>query len=162
MPTRNVNLTDELDRFVLAKVESGRYENASEVVRAALRTLEREEQRYELKLAALERRLMQVTPAALPRAIPSRASGGRLNFPERSASRVATFRLSRLAEADLMDIGAYTLDTWGEDQTIRYIDGLEACCQQLADNPESGRSLRTYPARLAPHGACPACGVLSD
>ena len=53
MPTRNVNLTDELDRFVLAKVESGRYENASEVVRAALRTLEREEQRYEVKLAAL-------------------------------------------------------------------------------------------------------------
>ena len=53
MPTRNVNLTDELDNFVLAKVESGRYENASEVVRAALRTLEREEQQYEAKLAAL-------------------------------------------------------------------------------------------------------------
>ena len=38
MPTRNVNfLTDELDHFVLQKVESARYENASEVVRAALR-----------------------------------------------------------------------------------------------------------------------------
>ncbi|MGO9269051.1 MAG: type II toxin-antitoxin system ParD family antitoxin [Terriglobia bacterium] len=54
MPTRNVNLTDELDHFVLAKVESGRYENASEVVRAALRTLEREEHQYEAKLAALK------------------------------------------------------------------------------------------------------------
>jgi len=53
VPTRNVNLTDELDQFVLAKVESGRYENASEVVRAALRILEREERRYEAKLAAL-------------------------------------------------------------------------------------------------------------
>ena len=53
MPTRNVNLTEELDRFVLEKVESGRYENASEVVRAALRTLEREVQQYEAKLAAL-------------------------------------------------------------------------------------------------------------
>jgi antitoxin ParD1/3/4 len=53
MPTRNVNLTDELDHFVLAKVESGRYENASEVVRAALRTLEREEQRHEARLTAL-------------------------------------------------------------------------------------------------------------
>ena len=53
MPTRNVNLTDELERFVLQKVESGRYENASEVVRAALRTLEREEQQDEAKLAAL-------------------------------------------------------------------------------------------------------------
>jgi antitoxin ParD1/3/4 len=53
MPTRNVNLTQELDRFVLARVASGRFENASEVVRAALRTLEREEQLYEAKLEAL-------------------------------------------------------------------------------------------------------------
>lgn len=53
MPTRNVNLTDELDHFVLAKVESGRYENASEVIRAALRTLERVEEQYEARLAAL-------------------------------------------------------------------------------------------------------------
>lgn len=55
MPTRNVNLTDELDRFVLARIESGRYENASEVIRAALRTLEREEQQYEAKLAVLRK-----------------------------------------------------------------------------------------------------------
>lgn len=53
MPTRNVNLTEELDRFVLQRVKSGRYENASEVVRAALRTLEREDQQYDAKLAAL-------------------------------------------------------------------------------------------------------------
>jgi antitoxin ParD1/3/4 len=53
MPTRNVNLTPELDSFVLSKVEDGRYENASEVVRAALRLLEREEQEYQAKIAAL-------------------------------------------------------------------------------------------------------------
>ena len=53
MPTRNVNLTQELDQFVLARVESGRFENASEVVRAALRTLEREERVYEAKLEGL-------------------------------------------------------------------------------------------------------------
>jgi antitoxin ParD1/3/4 len=53
MPTRNVNLTKELDRFVLSRVKSGRFENASEVVRAALRTLEREEQAYKAKLEAL-------------------------------------------------------------------------------------------------------------
>ena len=52
---------------------------------------------------------------------------------------MATFRLSRRAEADLTDIGAYTLRTWGKDQTIRYLDDLEACCQRLADNPASGR-----------------------
>jgi antitoxin ParD1/3/4 len=53
MPTRNVNLTDELDRFVLKKIKTGRYENASEVVRAALQTLEREEQEHAAKLTAL-------------------------------------------------------------------------------------------------------------
>jgi toxin ParE1/3/4 len=39
-----------------------------------------------------------------------------------------------------MEIGAYTLHTWGEDQTLRYIDDLEACCQRLADNQASGRA----------------------
>jgi antitoxin ParD1/3/4 len=53
MPTRNVNLTEELDRFILAKIETGRYENASEVVRDALRRLEHEDREYEAKLAAL-------------------------------------------------------------------------------------------------------------
>jgi antitoxin ParD1/3/4 len=53
MPTRNVNLTDELDRFVRKKVKNGRYENASEVVRAGLRTLEREEREFDAKIAAL-------------------------------------------------------------------------------------------------------------
>ena len=53
MPTRNVNLTEELDRFILDKIETGRYENASEVVRDALRRLEREDRTYEAKLAAL-------------------------------------------------------------------------------------------------------------
>ena len=53
MPTRNVNLTPELDKFITAKIENGRYENASEVVRAALRGLEREEREYDAKHAAL-------------------------------------------------------------------------------------------------------------
>jgi antitoxin ParD1/3/4 len=53
MPTRSVDLTPELDRFVATKVKSGRYENASEVVRAGLPKLEREEQEHATKLAAL-------------------------------------------------------------------------------------------------------------
>jgi antitoxin ParD1/3/4 len=53
MPTRNISLTPELDSFIAAKIQDGRYENASEVVRAALRTLEREENTYNAKLAAL-------------------------------------------------------------------------------------------------------------
>ena len=57
MPTRNVNLTDALDRFVADRVASGRYENASEVVRAALRELERHEATETLKVERLRRLL---------------------------------------------------------------------------------------------------------
>ena len=53
---------------------------------------------------------------------------------------MAAFRFSGRAEADLLSIGAYTLRTWGEDQTIRYINDLEACCRMLADNPALGRA----------------------
>lgn len=53
MPTRNVNLPEKLDQFITAKVESGEYANASEVMRTALRLLERDEREYEEKMAAL-------------------------------------------------------------------------------------------------------------
>lgn len=53
MPTRNVNLTPELDRLIAVKVETGLYSNASEVMRAALRLLERDEREHEEKMAAL-------------------------------------------------------------------------------------------------------------
>ena len=53
MPTRDVNLTPELDRFVAVKVGNGMYSNASEVMRTALRLLERDERGQEEKLAAL-------------------------------------------------------------------------------------------------------------
>ena len=55
MPTRNINLTDRLDRFVERQVSSGRYSNASEIVRDALRLLEEQEQDREAKLKALRR-----------------------------------------------------------------------------------------------------------
>lgn len=52
---------------------------------------------------------------------------------------MAAFRFSHRAEADLAEIAHFTLRQWGEDQTIRYIDDLEACCRQLAETPELGR-----------------------
>jgi len=43
MPGCMVSLPPDLDDFVLTRVESGRYENANELLRAALRALDREE-----------------------------------------------------------------------------------------------------------------------
>lgn len=50
MPTRNINLTDHFDRFIEAEVGSGRYGNASEVVREGLRLMERRKQEERAKL----------------------------------------------------------------------------------------------------------------
>jgi antitoxin ParD1/3/4 len=47
----NVSLTPELERFVSDKVESGRYNSASEVVREALRILEEHDSARAAQLA---------------------------------------------------------------------------------------------------------------
>jgi antitoxin ParD1/3/4 len=57
----NVSLTPELEKFVSAKVGSGRYNSASEVVREALRLLEEHDSARAAQLAEfngeLDRRL---------------------------------------------------------------------------------------------------------
>ena len=56
----HISLTDELESRVKAKVESGMYNNASEVVREALRFMEtHDEWVRELKLAQLKQQLQQ-------------------------------------------------------------------------------------------------------
>jgi len=54
MPSRNVSLTDELDRYVEQRVRSGHYDNASEVIRAALRALKQSELEDMAKVEALK------------------------------------------------------------------------------------------------------------
>jgi antitoxin ParD1/3/4 len=53
MPTRNVVLTQQQHEFVDSLVQSGRYQNASEVLREGLRLVEREEAEEAAKIAAL-------------------------------------------------------------------------------------------------------------
>lgn len=53
MPTRNINLTPQMDRFVEEKIQNGQYANASEVIRAGLRALEGDELEEAAKIDAL-------------------------------------------------------------------------------------------------------------
>lgn len=53
---------------------------------------------------------------------------------------VAKVEYSRLAEADFLEIGDYTLRTWGEVQADKYIDQLERCFHRVAEHPAMGRS----------------------
>ena len=53
MPTRNVVLTDRQTALIDRLVKSGRYQNASEVLRSGLRLLEQQEAEERARLAAL-------------------------------------------------------------------------------------------------------------
>ena len=53
MPTRNIVLTDRQTRFIGRMVKTGRYQNASEVLREGIRLVERQEAEDEARLKAL-------------------------------------------------------------------------------------------------------------
>lgn len=57
MPTRNVNLTAEQDAFIEEAVKDGKYQNASEAMRDAVRGLQRRWRLDEVRLEALRGQL---------------------------------------------------------------------------------------------------------
>jgi len=84
----NVSLTPELEKFVQDKVESGRYTSASEVVREALRLMEKRD----LRLAEREEAL-KAFQAELDRRIAEADAGGWIEGEEAFA------RLRSMSEA---------------------------------------------------------------
>lgn len=59
MPTRNVVLSEHQQQLVEALVQSGRYQNASEVLRYGLRLVEERERHEDAKLKALKQAARQ-------------------------------------------------------------------------------------------------------
>jgi len=57
MPTQNVNLTNELEGFVKSQITSGYFNNASEVHRAALSSMARQEEERKLRLEYLRQEI---------------------------------------------------------------------------------------------------------
>ena len=66
MPTRNVVLTERQETLIESLVQSGRYQNASEILREGLRLVENREAEEAAKLSAL-RGAAQIGIAALDR-----------------------------------------------------------------------------------------------
>jgi antitoxin ParD1/3/4 len=84
----NVSLTPELEKFVQDKVEGGRYTSASEVVREALRLMEKHDQRLAEREEALK-----AFQAELDRRIAEADAGGWIEGEEAFA------RLRAMSEA---------------------------------------------------------------
>jgi antitoxin ParD1/3/4 len=53
----NVSLTPELEKLVASKVESGRYQSASEVIREGLRLLDDQDRLRELHLSEVKKKI---------------------------------------------------------------------------------------------------------
>lgn len=57
--TVNISITPELEAFLRSRVQSGRYQTTSEVVREALRLLERQEQERDAALQRVRTKLQR-------------------------------------------------------------------------------------------------------
>jgi|GEM_PF-1260581 len=92
-PTRNVVLTEHQEAFIGELVRSGRYSNASEVLRESLRLMERRESLEAAKLDYLRGRLCEAERDALAERLVTYGPGllDRLEegFEGESASTVA-------------------------------------------------------------------------
>ncbi|MDY3317388.1 type II toxin-antitoxin system RelE/ParE family toxin [Riemerella anatipestifer] len=53
---------------------------------------------------------------------------------------MAKYELTNKAVEDLTDIWEYTIDKWSEQQADRYFNVLISSCQNIADNPDLGKS----------------------
>ena len=62
--TVNISLTPELDAFLQSRVKSGRYQTTSEVVREAIRLLERQEREREDGFQRLKAKLERASAQA--------------------------------------------------------------------------------------------------
>lgn len=125
MATRNVVLSRHQHELVESLVSSGRYQNASEVLRAGLRLLERQETEEAVKLAALRE--------AAEKGWADLASGRYDDLTDEDlddfigqlgvrAARVqsAEYRLTHAARADIISILTWSGEQFGAEARQRY------------------------------------------
>jgi toxin ParE1/3/4 len=151
MPTRNINLTDHLDRFVEEQVEVGRYRNVSEVMRAGLRLLEQQTREEHGKLELLRslaseafEQLDQGQGIELSTERQLAAFIGRIGRrAARSAKRRSSgtwpmprFVIAPAAECDIESILLWTHGHFGEQARLRYEALLIQAINDVANHPD--------------------------
>ena len=61
---------------------------------------------------------------------------------------MAEYRLTNQAVEDLSKIWNYTFEVWSEKQADKYFNGLITNCQEIADNPDLGKSYKGISKQL--------------
>ncbi|MEL6445865.1 MAG: type II toxin-antitoxin system ParD family antitoxin [Bacteroidota bacterium] len=80
----NVSLTPQLEALVKAKVETGLYNSASEVVREALRLLDEQDRLHQVKLDELRQAIRRGYESGSPREFDPEAFLARMNAQHRA------------------------------------------------------------------------------
>ena len=172
MPTRNIVLTDRQTRFIGRLVKTGRYQNASEVLREGMRLVERQEAENEARLNALREaansgiadidagrfRSFDAPRAASPSPY---GSGGKCHCPQGHSARRRGMtdrrqwrvRLTAAAAADLQNILRWTTGHFGETQARLYGDTLARALELLTEGPRVRRRQGTHRYRKRTHDA---------
>ena len=155
--TRKFVLTPHFDRFVQQKVDSGRYQSASEVVRESLHLLEeREEARRQLRTGA--RREIEVGweqsergevvdgPAVFAEI--RKMSKARAHRREGQALRKPAYELTTAARLDLLQVWNYLAEQASIGVADKVVADLEAGIRKVAQTPALGHRRADSPTAI--------------
>ena len=137
----NVSLPDELANFLKDKVSTGRYGSSSEVVREALRLMEKTESQEAEKLAWLQQAWKDGVDSGDVGEIDFAAlkEGSARSLRGSQARRVSRARFTSQAREDLLDIWRYIATHGSEAVGDRDYDSIVRSCAQLKEYPRLGR-----------------------
>lgn len=141
----NVSLTPQLDVFIRECAQSGDFNNASEVVREAVRLFKRTEEERRTKLTQLQQAITEGDEAV------SHGESNAFNSAADLDAFLSDFkplRLSAPAIKDLHTIANYTRSKWGVAQKKLYLDLIKQSFQTLSTTGNIGKKRNDLAAGL--------------
>ena len=137
----NVNLTPQLEDLVRAKVSSGMYASASEVVREALRLMQEQDQLREAKLEELRKdihRGLESGPSQDWNATEVKAAARARRKSTTGAARKARVTRRPQAAVDILDIWDFIAEDSMLDADL-WVDSLDEKLRLWSTQPQVGR-----------------------
>jgi antitoxin ParD1/3/4 len=137
MPGKNTSFSigEHFMGFIDTQVKEGRYSNASDVIRAALRLLEERE----AKLTSLRAALIQGEESGPSTPFDFEAFIARKRDATPKPVWRATLSFHRALKPTLTIFGDYTADRWGLDQAETYTRDIWQRIEEVAARPAIGQ-----------------------
>jgi antitoxin ParD1/3/4 len=148
------SIGEHFSSFVSAQVSQGRYGNASDVVRAALRLLEEREAKLDALRAALVEG-EESGPRPRSTLTPLLRENARSNARKHDVTQ--RYTLSPKAQSDIDEIWHYIENRWGTGQAEKYIRQLARDMRAIAAQPALARPCLRYGTATLSSNPAPIC-----